>query len=66
MGSLGTKEVVTGQGQGALDGSQLPPTPRLVPTLVLKLPLLQLGLNLVQHHGQLPKDLLQVAHIVMF
>lgn len=52
-------------GQGGLDGLQHPPTPELAPTLVLKLPLLQLSLDLVQHHGQLPEDLLQVAHIIV-
>ena len=41
-------------------------TPELAPTLVLKLPLLQLSLDLVQNHGQLPQDLLQVAHVIVF
>lgn len=48
-----------------MDGQQRPPYPGLVPTLILKFPLLQLGFYLVQHHGQLPKDLLQVTHIIM-
>lgn len=36
-----------------------------VPTLVLQFPLLQLSLNLVQHHRQFTKDLLQIVHIVV-
>jgi hypothetical protein len=43
-----------------------PTHPGQAPTLIFELPLFQFSLNLVQHHGQLPKDLLQVAHIVMF
>lgn len=35
------------------------------PTLVLQLPLLQLSLDLVQHHSQLPQDFLQVIHVVV-
>lgn len=35
-------------------------------TLILEFPLLQLRLNLVKHHSQLPKDLLQVAHVIVF
>lgn len=50
---------------GGLDGLHHQPTPELAPTLVLQLPLLQLRLDLVQHHGQLPEDLLQVAHIIV-
>ena len=52
--------------QGGLDELQRSPTPELAPTLVLKLPLLQLSLDLVQHHGQLPQDLLQGAHVIVF
>ena len=35
-------------------------------TLILEFPLLQFRLNLVKHHSQLPKDLLQIAHIIVF
>lgn len=52
--------------QAGLDELQHSPTPELAPTLILKLPLLQLSLDLVQHHGQLPQDLLQVAHVIVF
>ena len=41
------------------------PQTQLAPTLILQFPLLQLRLYLVQHHGQLPEDLLQVAHIIV-
>lgn len=37
----------------------------MAPTLILQFPLLQLCFDLVQHHSQLPEDLLQVAHIVV-
>lgn len=40
-------------------------TPAMIPTLILQFPLLQLCLNLIKHHSQLPKDLLQVAHIIV-
>lgn len=40
-------------------------TPGMTPTLILQFPLLQLCLNLVKHHSQLPEDLLQVAHIIV-
>lgn len=42
-----------------------PFTAGMAPTLILQFPLLQLRLNLVQHHSQLPEDLLQVAHVIV-
>lgn len=43
-----------------------PFTPDMILTLILEFPLFQLCLNLVKHHSQLSKDLLQVAHIIVF
>lgn len=62
---FGGKNKLDWSGWGRVDGQQHLSTPGLVPTLILNLPLLQLGFYLVQHHGQLPKDLLQVIHIIM-
>lgn len=33
--------------------------------MILQFPFLQFGLHLVQHHGQLSQNLLQVVHVVV-